>query len=211
MNGYSTRFIAHHTVMAVDVEGFGDSRRTIPHQLTVRDALYEILRQAFATAGIPWPACYREDRGDGVLVLAPAQMPKTVFVETLPYALVAGLRRHNSEHPLESRIRLRVALHAGEVAYDANGVTAGAINLVFRLLDAPPLKAALAESTGVLALITSDWFYDEVARHSTGTEFRQAQVNVKETSTTGWIARPDDPYPPVDRALLPATRRWLFR
>ena len=210
MNGYSTRFIAHHTVLAVDVEGFGDSRRTIPHQLTVRDALYEILRQAFAVAGIPWPACYREDRGDGVLILAPAQMPKAPFIETLPFALVAGLRRHNSEHPPESRIRLRLALHAGEVAYDDNGVTASSINLVFRLLDAPPLKAALTDSTGVLALITSDWFYDEVARHSVSTEFRQAQVNVKETSTTGWIARPDDPYPP-DRALLPAARRWLFR
>lgn len=212
MNGNS-RFIAHHTIFAVDVAGFGDHRRTIPHQLTVREALYEILRQAFTVAGIPWSACYREDRGDGILLLAPAQMPKAPFVESLPYALVAGLRRHNSEHAPEARIRLRMALHAGEVAYDQHGVTANGINLAFRLLSAPPLKAALADSNGVLALVTSEWFYDEVVRHSITTdhtEFRRTQVNVKETSTTGWIARPDDPYAP-ERALLPSAKRWLFR
>jgi hypothetical protein len=212
MIGYS-RFIAHHTIFAVDVEGFGDHSRTLPHQLTVRNAMYEILRQAFAVTRIPWPACYREDRGDGMFLLAPAQMPKALFVESLPYALVAGLRQHNSEHPPESRIRLRMAVHAGEVAYDQYGVTANAINLAFRLLSAPALKTALADSNGVLALITSDWFYDEVVRHSLiadHAEYRQIQVDVKETSTVGWIARPDHPFPP-ERALLPAARRWRFK
>jgi hypothetical protein len=212
MIGYS-RFIAHHTIFAVDVEGFGDHSRTLPHQLTVRRAMYEILRQAFGVARIPWPACYQEDRGDGMFLLAPAQMPKAPFVESLPYALVAGLRQHNSSHPPESRIRLRMAVHAGEVAYDEHGVTANAINLAFRLLGAPGLKAALADSNGVLALITSDWFYDEVVRNSLSaahTDFRQIPVDVKETSTVAWIARPDHPFP-QERALLPATRRWRFK
>jgi hypothetical protein len=199
MIGYSP-FVAHHTILAVDIEGFGDWRRTIPHQLAVRNGMYHILRQAFGVARIPWAACYREDRGDGVILLSPAQLPKAPFVESLPYALVAGLRQHNSAHPPEARMRLRMALHAGEVAFDEHGVTASSINLAFRLLDALPLKVALADSNGVLALIASDWFYDEVVRQSMSTdhtEFRPARVTVKETSATAWIARPDNPYPGV--------------
>jgi len=45
-----------------------------------------------------------------------------------------------------------MALHAGEVNYDEHGVTAASINLAFRLLDSDPLKAALAGSSGVLAV-----------------------------------------------------------
>ena len=59
-----------------------------------------------------------------------------------------------------------MALHAGEVNYDEHGVTAASVNLAFRLLDASALKAALAGSPGVLAVIASSWFFEEVVRHS---------------------------------------------
>jgi hypothetical protein len=78
--------------------------------------------------------------------------------------MVKGLREHNAKHPVEERIRLRMAVHAGEINYDDHGVTDRSVNLAFRLLDAPALKVALAESSGVLALIASSWFYDEVVR-----------------------------------------------
>ncbi len=56
-----------------------------------------------------------------------------------------------------------MALHAGEVCYDEHGVTAASINLAFRLLEADPLRAALAMlAQGVLAVITSAWFFEEV-------------------------------------------------
>jgi len=71
-------------------------------------------------------------------------------------------------------------------------VTAVAVNLAFRLLDAQPLKAALARSPGVLAIIVSSWFFEEVVRHSgTAPGYRPAEVAVKETTTTGWICLPD--------------------
>jgi hypothetical protein len=207
MNRYA-RFIAHCTILAVDIEGFGDQRRTIPNQLAMRNGLYRILRQAFDAARIPWAACYCEDRGDGVILLAPAQIPKAPFVDSLPHALIAGIRQHNSVHPAEEQIRLRMVLNAGEVAFDQHGVTASSINLACRLLSAPALKAALADSQGVLALITSEWFFDDVVRHSSGTnhtEFRPVHVLVKETSTVGWVARPDHPYRPENTrfAVLP--------
>jgi hypothetical protein len=40
------------------------------------------------------------------------------FADTVPRALATALREHNDTHPVEERIRLRMALHAGEVELD---------------------------------------------------------------------------------------------
>ena len=169
------RLAVHRTIVVVDVEGFGDQRRTNPHQVAVRDGLYRAMRDAFGRAGIAWDDCGHEDRGDGVFVLVPAEVPKGLLVESLPSALVTALHAHNGAHPGPERIRLRMALHAGEVRYDEHGVTAAAVNLAFRLLDAGALKAALASSPGVLAVIASSWFFEEVVRHSAAPRPRIAQ------------------------------------
>ena len=129
------RLAVHRTIVVVDVERFGDPRRTNRHQVAVRDGLYRALREAFGHAGIPWDDCDHEDRGDGVFILIPAQVPKSLLVESLPSELVTALHAHNGTHPGQERIRLRVALHAGEINYDEHGVTAASINLAFRLVD----------------------------------------------------------------------------
>ena len=196
----------HHTILVVDVEGYGDLRKTTPHRLSVRAGLFLALQRAFDDTGLPWPECRRECTGDGVFVLAPAQLPKGPFVEFLPSALAEALRRHNESHRPEEQIRLRMALNAGEVTYDDHGVTAPSINRTFRLLEAPPLRSALADSPGVLALITSNWFFHEVVRNSKNVDastFRPVRVAVKETSATGWISLPDHPFPPEPAAPEP--------
>ncbi|SDW34231.1 Tetratricopeptide (TPR) repeat [Amycolatopsis xylanica] len=205
--------VRHHTIVVVDIEGFGDRRRTNTHQRGVRDGLYQVVEKAFTTAGLPWADCYREDRGDAIFILAPATAPKPLFVESLPPNLITALRVHNETHPDAQRIRLRLALHAGEVYYDAHGVTSASLTLAFRLIDAAPLKAALAASPGVLAVITSNWFFDDVVRHSPGAApatYRQVSVAEKETTTTGWITLPDHPYPP-DAASSPTVPRNVPR
>jgi hypothetical protein len=189
------RLAVHRAIVVVDVEGFGDQRRTNQHQVAVRDGLYRAMQDAFDSAGIPWDECGHEDRGDGVFVLVPAEVPKALLAESLPSALVTALRAHNDGHPEPERIRLRMALHAGEVHYDQHGVTAVAVNLAFRLLDARPLKAALDRSPGVLAVIVSSWFFEEVVRHSgIAPGYRPVEVAVKETMTTGWVCLPDQTF-----------------
>ncbi|MGD0069405.1 MAG: hypothetical protein ABSB76_39035, partial [Streptosporangiaceae bacterium] len=191
------RLAVHRAIVVVDVEGFGDQRRTNQHQVAVRDGLYRAMQDAFGSAGIPWDNCGHEDRGDGVFVLVPAEVPKALLAESLPPALVTALQAHNGVHPEPERIRLRMALHAGEVHYDQHGVTAVAVNLAFRLLDAQPLKTALTRSPGVLAVIVSSWFFEEVVRHSESAPgYRPAEVEVKETMTTGWICLPDQAVQP---------------
>ena len=189
---------AHRTIVVVDVEGFGDRRRTNRHQVAVRDGLYRTVGAAFQQVGIPWDADAREDRGDGLFILIPPDVPKSLLVELLPSALVETLTAHNCTRPGQERIRLRMALHAGEVNYDGHGVTGAAINLAFRLVAAEPLKAALADSPGVLAVIVSAWFFEEVVRHLAADDAARYQpvlVTVKETTTTGWICLPDHPFP----------------
>lgn len=219
--GMTNTTAVHRTIVVVDVEGFGAWQRTNRHQLMVRRGLYDCLRKSLDSAGIPWEACEAEDRGDGVFILAPPEVPKCLFVESLPRQLADALNEHNELHSSEARIKLRMAVHAGEINYDDHGVTAASVNLAFRLADSPALKSALAGSRGILALITSDWFFDEVVRHSVAANpdtYRRVNVSVKETATSAWIALPDHPYdnepirPPAlsaksERRVLPVPRQ----
>lgn len=197
----------HRTVLAVDVERFGAHERTNPHRLVVRDGLYRSLRTALAKVGIVLADCHHEDRGDGVLVLIPPDVAKSVLIERLPHGLAAVLREHNETHGAQEQIRLRVSIHAGEIHQDPYGVVGDAVNYTFRLLDSPALRTALRESTGTLALIVSDWFFREVVRHSTdgnAAEYQCIRVVEKETDTAAWIYLPDDR---SAAPTLPAPRR----
>jgi hypothetical protein len=180
----------HCSIVVVDIEGFGDLSRNNSNQLRIRRGLYNALRHSFDTAGISWDRCQREDRGDGVLILAPADIPKALFVDQLPVTLAEALAAHNKRHPANEQIRLRLALHAGEIFHDEHGVTSSSINHTFRILDAASVKSAFAESTCVLAVVGSAWFHDEVTRHSDWSEagaYVQVEVNNKETTGRAWV------------------------
>jgi tetratricopeptide (TPR) repeat protein len=175
----------------------------------VREGLYWILNRAFSRAGVSWADCDHEDCGDGVLALIPPFVPKSVLVESLPGELVRALRRYNGRHQVEQQIRLRLALHAGEIHYDDHGVAGRAVNLAFRLLEARALKEAVARTAHCLAIITSSWFFEEVVWHSLRADrarYRPVRVAVKETETTAWIWVPDAPVrSPVADGLLAST------
>lgn len=194
MDGNFTTDDEHKTICTVDIEGFGQMSRTRPNFVALREGMYTAVEQAFLESGIPWADCYQEGAGDSILALAPATVGKRAFAEKLPPALVAALRAHNEAHHPEERIRLRMALHAGEITRDGRGVTGQAIIHASRLLDAAPLKEALSESTSVLAIIASAWFYDEVIRQRpeyAPDQYEQVHVEVKETSGSAWVRLAD--------------------
>jgi hypothetical protein len=180
----------HRTVLALVIDGFAAVDRTNTHRLTLRAGLYDVLERALAGSGVEWEDCHRADLGEGVLVLIPAGYPKAVFSELVPGVLVESLATHNSSHRRPERIRLRVALHAGEVSYDAHGTTGTAIVHTFRLLNSGVLKDASAYAGGDLAVIASAWFYEEIIRHSPASRpdrYRRVFVQEKETAACGWI------------------------
>lgn len=200
------------TILVVDVESFGDRSRTDQHRLVVREGMYGVLEAAFADSGIPLTSITIEDRGDGALVLLSADVPKATLVDRMPPRIDAELRRYNALHAIEARMRLRIALHAGEVRDDRYGVVADAVNFTFRILEAREAKRALAESTASFVLIVSDWFFQSVVTHEPAAHpaaFRAIPVDVKETHDKAWIRLFGEPpaRPHVRRAL--ALRRQV--
>jgi hypothetical protein len=172
------------------VAGFGNPERTRLDHVTIRAGIHGGLRQACEKTEIPWDSCHVEVVGDSVLVLAPAALPKGILAGRLPSALVTELRTHNGTHPPAQRIKLRMALHAGEITRDDLGVTGPAIVHAHRLLDAVPVRKACAGSPAPLTMIVSAWFYSEVVRHRPEYEpgrYRRVRVVVKETDGVGWV------------------------
>ena len=157
----------------------------------MRKGLYKALVWSFARAGIDIDLGGCDyDRGDGRLILVPPNIPKILLVTKWPARLATALNRHNAASGPAAQVRLRIAVHAGEVVYDGHGVTGNAINRTFRLVQAPALKEALACSPGTCALIVSEWIYDEVVRHdpqACPARYRQVHVVVKETRATAWL------------------------
>ncbi|MGH3899073.1 MAG: hypothetical protein ACRDTA_12670 [Pseudonocardiaceae bacterium] len=210
----------HQTIVVVDVARFTDPARTAHHQLAVREGLYNVLKGAFTEAGLDLGACTVEDRGDGKLILMPPEIDNGRLADQLPGRLVAGLRRHNAVHSAEAAIKLRVALHAGEVRQDGQGAVGQAVNDAFRILEAPEAKSALRSSTGVLALIASDAFYRDVIVQDPATDppsYQRVLVSANETLLVAWLRLPDHVPADDDQRvldLLPAVelqrlREWL--
>lgn len=187
----------HCALVAVDIASFGGRGDHVLRY--VRKALYGLLSDCFQRCGIPLEKCYVEDRGDGAIVVVPAGTPESLLASSLVDWLRAGLRKHNELSSEVASIRLRVGLHSGEVHSDEHGIVGAAVNHVFRLLEASPLRAALDNSDALVALIVSDRVYQDVLKHAPDLvdprEFAQIPVKVKETSTTGWIRLPGEPTP----------------
>lgn len=193
------RIEAHHgsvalavrpTIMAVDIAGYNDPHRTTAHRLEVHEGLWTVLKTGFAEAGIPWDALFVESTGDGALILLPAAIAKADLVAQLPERMLAQLRRHNEVHAEGGQIRLRMALHTGEVTQGSHGSVSEAVSLTYRLLDAPEAKAASRAAGAGLVLMTSERFYQDVVQSDLAAnpgEYRHIRVASKETGATAWL------------------------
>lgn len=183
----------HRAMMAVDIASFSQPSQTDSIRHHLRNALYEILRDAFDASGVPWDSCNYEDRGDGVLIITPPDVAARLM-DPLLLQLTAKVRRHNKVSSRPAQLRLRIAVHAGDVRFDEFGVVGSAVIRTARLLDSSVFKAALASSEFDIGLIVSDSFYDNVVRPGLGMldpdGFQPIRVQVKETDTRGWVHIP---------------------
>jgi class 3 adenylate cyclase/transcriptional regulator with XRE-family HTH domain len=180
----------HRSIICVDVEKFASHQRTNSHQIEIRKGLHHALGLAFSRSRVPEDTYEINDRGDGALVLISPEVPKGLLATNVITELAAALDGHNDGRDPRAQIRLRAAIHAGEVIFDDYGVAGAAVNLTFRLLDASPLRQALAASPSVLALIASPWFFQEVIYHTPAgapEDYARVRVSVKETKTHGWV------------------------
>jgi len=181
-------------LFAVDIAGFTGPHRDDDIRLYLHEELYQVLHKAFDGSGIPWADCFCEDRGDGALIVLPPVVPCKGLIDPLPERLRGLIRRHNHVSRDSAGIQLRAAAHIGPVEHDGHGFVGTDINLLFRMLDARPLKAALAGSGAELALIVSDYVYRNlVCRYPSLVSpdaFRPARFQVKYTRARAWTYLP---------------------
>ncbi|MFG2001402.1 hypothetical protein ACGFNU_19855 [Spirillospora sp. NPDC048911] len=175
----------------MDVAGFASHTRDDDDRRFVRETIFRMLEQAFSSSGLRLPDYYREDRGDGVLIIVPPDVPTRTVVDPMLARLETELRRHNQRAAAPVRIQLRAALHVGPVVGDLHGVFGNAITQAARLLEAPVLKSGLAESGGDLGFITSAYVYESVIREGPGfvdpSLYQPVEIQVKETELSAWM------------------------
>ena len=195
------------SVLFTDVAGFSDPVRNDGDRDVVRAAMYEILRSAFEASGVPWPACYREDRGDGAVIVVPPTISTHRVVDPLVAELASRLRQYNRRAGEVVRIQLRVALHVGPVGKDAEGLTGQAVISAARIVDAPVIKARLAAEQADLVFAASDYVYDHVVRNCDGrvdpAAFEHMECQVKEFHVSAWVHLAGPVVPPAPDLTLP--------
>jgi class 3 adenylate cyclase len=185
------------TVFAVDIAGFTEPYRDDDIRLYLHEELYEFLERAFDASGIPWARCFCEDRGDGALIVVPPEIASKGIIDPLPERLRSLIRRHNHVSCQAAGIQLRAAAHIGPVEHDGHGFVGSDINLLFRMLQARPLRQALAGSGAELALMVSEEVYRSlVCRCPTLVSpyaFQRVRFQVKQTRGRAWIYLPGIP------------------
>lgn len=194
------------TLVAVDIAEYTRPDRDDDIRRYLHQELYRILRGAFDGSGIPWTRCWHEDRGDGALIVIPPGITVKAVIGPLPGRLRGLIRLHNHVCRAEAGLQLRAAAHIGPVDHDGHGFLGSDIDFLCRMLQARPLKRALASSGSELALIVSDYVYGSVVcRYPTLASpdaFRPARFQVRYTRARAWICLPGTPPPAQPAAAI---------
>ena len=181
-------------LFAVDIVGFTEPARDDDIRLYLHEQLYEILERAFDHADVPWNHCFHEDRGDGVLVVVPPSTAYRGIIDPLPERLRSLIRRHNHVSCDAAGIQLRAAAHVGPVDHDGHGFVGSDVNLLCRMLEARPLKRALASSGAEVGVIVSDYVYSTVVcRYPSLVSpeaFRPVRFQIRYTRARAWTYLP---------------------
>jgi hypothetical protein len=205
----------HRSIVAIDIERSTGPARTNPIRAELRYEAYRLLGTAMRAAGITEEHCDPlTDRGDGVLALVHPDddLPKTLLLNPLVPALVTLLNDRNASLASAERhrreLRLRAVVHAGEIHYDGKGYFGEALDVAFRLLDAPRLKDCLRRAATPLALVVSEDIYWSIVRHDYEGIPESAfealfRVRVSGRRHQGWVHVPV-PQHALDRAAVAA-------
>jgi CRP-like cAMP-binding protein len=175
------------TVILTDVVAFSAHKRTDADRLTIRKALSGMVQ----TAIHDYSGVRSEDRGDGILIVIPPEIPTAKIMNQLRRVLPPALDQHNRSHRDPAQFQLRLSVNVGPVVSDDMGVSGEAIIVAARIVEAPAFKEAFTESTARLGIIVSPFVYDTVVRHDQDDDYVASYfpvpVEVKEYRATAWM------------------------
>lgn len=187
----------NRTFLLVDIESF--SNRDNVEQAVLRRELHNVVEDILAGAGVEPNLQYREDRGDGLIILVSADIPKAALLRALLTTAPDSLRTYNRVASSSAQMRLRTVLASGEVAFDPREGTVGGLvghdlNQACRLLDADVLRRALEQRSTDCVLCVSTPVYEGVVRHGyrglRPEEFHRVPVSVKKDQLSAWLHGP---------------------
>jgi class 3 adenylate cyclase len=184
-------------IVALDIER--STSRPDPVKAEFRTMLYELFDAALRSAGIS--ARHRDrfvDRGDGLLALIDPADQALLFNLVIPVfgqllaSYNASLSRPGGR---DGQLRVRIVMHTGNVHDDNNGCYGEALDIAFRLLDAPRVKMALKEAPGpVLVVVSGDVYRSVAPRNSAGIDHMASRclvtAQVADREYQGWIHIP---------------------
>jgi hypothetical protein len=206
--------VGYCSMLALDINAFNDPRRGDGMQQSLRETMYTIVTRAFESSSkssrLSWPMCHHEDRGDGMLVVAPPGAPGRPLIDPFVEQFRAEIRHHNEGANDLTALRLRMSVHAGQVHFDRNGVCGSAVTHLFRMLDAAAFKRVITAADTDFALVTSESFYEDVISEGPGLVdpgcYEPINMRCKETRARVWLYLPPVPNP-VLRAMSSKRRQ----
>jgi CRP-like cAMP-binding protein len=176
------------TVLLTDVVGFGALNRSDHDRQIIRREGLDMMRGAL---GPLWDVCIWQDRGDGLLIVAPPKVPTAKIMSCVHRELPGKLRRHNHTYSEPARIRLRIAVNVGPIVRDPLGPSGEAIIRTSRLVEAPVVKEAMAETGAILGIMVSEFVYEiavgRVADFIDAAEYTKVEVSNKEFRGAAWM------------------------
>ena len=190
----------HYSILGIDIEGF--TQRDNPAQISLRDAVYDIVRDALRDVGLDLGSMGHADTGDGMLIFFPASVPAALLVGPLLRALDDRLGDRAKQSSPHYTPRLRVALHHGLVHCGEHGWTGDAVNYTCRLLDGQPPRDVLAAAVKAnMVFISSDEVFQAVIRHdyraTDPAAYCAVRLSVKQMKDIkAWLYIPGYPNPP---------------
>ncbi|MER6975247.1 hypothetical protein ABT304_29590 [Nocardioides sp. NPDC000445] len=179
----------HKTLLVFDIEKFGPRRHI--EQAEAQRVMYGFLEQVLTEAEIEQTSTRLEDRGDGVFVVLDAEVSKAKLIRSVLTELPTALYDYNRLASDTAKIRLRAAVHAGDVEITSRGVVGTPAIEVFRLLNSKKLYAQLEESGELLVFAVSEAVHHDVIRHDFSgvrvDHFHPIDADDKEPRVAGWV------------------------
>jgi hypothetical protein len=191
----STNEAGYRLGFGVDLVGYG--ARSAPEKEQAQRRLRGLLTGVLGDLGVAQDETDTQVSGDGVLAFLPARVPVPVALPALLRSWCQRLAADNARYA--DRMRLRMAVAVGPVGWSELGFTGGTVVELGRLLDCGPLRTAIDEHPGDLAVLVSDALFTPVVRQRypglDPDRFTPCAIRVKEYAAQAWLWTPDPVMP----------------
>jgi hypothetical protein len=148
--------------LGISIEGYG--RHGAQEQYCARQGLNSVLEAASAASGVEWTTWSRQSSGDGEMAVLPPGIDTAQFIGGFVSGLKSALSAHNQKSV--PRLRLRVAMHEGNVRTEPSGFVGATVVTAARICEAAEVRQHLAAQSGTdLVLAVSDIVYQDVIGH----------------------------------------------